>query len=131
MPTEDLNTQNFEAIEQVPDKGINLSAQSGNQKKKIILILSGALVLILLLVLVIVGSNNRVLILPTPTPEPIPTPTPFVETIASPSAYATDSAVLKIGDDINDLENQLQNIDLKDNYLLPPAINLDINFNPN
>ena len=132
MPTEDYNSsQNFEVIEQIPDKGSDTVTKPANRKKILILGLSGLLFFILLITLLAVTTNKRIVIKPTPTPEPTATPTPFEETIASPSAYATDSAILKIGEDIKDIENQLQSVDLKDNDLLPPAINLNINFNPN
>jgi hypothetical protein len=132
VPTEDYsNTQNFEVIEQIADKGVNSLKQPANRKKMIIGGISGVIVLILLLTLVVVTSGQRPNTKPTPTPQPTATPTPFVETIASPSAYATDSAVLKIESDIKDIEDQLQNVDLKDNNLLPPALNLNINFKPN
>ncbi len=65
---------------------------------------------------------------PTPTPVTLaPTPTP-PEEIKNPSRYATDSGVLKIQSDIEALDKDLNSVDLKENFLRPPAIQFDESF---
>lgn len=64
--------------------------------------------------------------------EPTPTPTPLVtieEVItASPSAYATDEAVLKIEEELKILEEKLNVVDLEEQPLLPPFLDMDVKF---
>jgi hypothetical protein len=62
------------------------------------------------------------------TTPPAPTPTPFEEKIASPSAYATDSAILRIESELESIEKELQETDLKEASLNPPVLDMDINF---
>ena len=61
------------------------------------------------------------------SPKTTPTPTPSKE-IASPSAYATDSAVLKIEEKLNEIGLNLDQTNLKENDLRLPIIDLDVNF---
>lgn len=56
-----------------------------------------------------------------------PSPTPSEE-IKNPSRYATDSAVLKIQSDIEALDKDLNSVDLKENFLRPPAVQFDESF---
>lgn len=64
---------------------------------------------------------------PTPTAQsstPLPTP----QGIGSPSRYATDSAVLKIDEDIKNLQTKLEGTDLEESNLRPPDINFFVSF---
>lgn len=61
---------------------------------------------------------------------PVPTQTEPVSRpqTASPSAYATDSAVLKIEKDLQNLDQELQNTQLDGSTLLSPEIDLQVKF---
>ncbi|HEX6976782.1 MAG TPA: hypothetical protein VF185_00280 [Patescibacteria group bacterium] len=66
---------------------------------------------------------------PTPTPQastPLPTPVG----IGIPSRYATDSAVLKIDEDVKSLQTKLEATDLEESNLRPPDINFFVSFTP-
>jgi hypothetical protein len=130
VPTENISYQNFEQV--TPTENNNIVVSAGNPKKKLLFILGGLVFALLVLVLVF-GSNGagyglRGLQTPTPTPTG-PTPTPLELPISSPSAYATDSAVLNIEKNIDTLENSLANIDLKEENLQPPPLDWNINMN--
>jgi len=58
----------------------------------------------------------------------LPTPTPIVSFEATPSAYATDSAVLKIEKEAENLEKELETIDLEESSLQPPVIDLRVEY---
>jgi hypothetical protein len=57
---------------------------------------------------------------------PTPSPVPFEPT--KPSVYASDESVLKLEEDIDLLEKELVRVSLRDNDLLPPKLDFDINF---
>jgi len=62
---------------------------------------------------------------PLPSPTPTSTPTPE-EVFTSP--WATDSAVLKIDADLVQLETDLNQVNLQEPNLLPPPIQLKLEF---
>lgn len=124
MPIDEINSQNFETIEQQPEN----PGQTGKSRKILYAAAGIFIFLVLVLLLALTQKQTASNGVPTPTSTPTPTPTPFMPTISSPSAYATDSAVLEIENDISSIVQQLQNVDLKENDILPPAINLNINF---
>jgi len=112
-----------------------LHTEKEEKKKKLIpkkMMLLGGLVLIFLLILILlemssVLKQNRVVprLLPTPTPSPIPT---LVEKITNQSFYATDSAVLKIENELKKIEEKLDNTDLKESSLNPPLLDWKVEF---
>jgi hypothetical protein len=54
---------------------------------------------------------------------PTPTPLDFV-----PSKWAGDEDVISLESDLNSLEQKLQQVDLKMPQLLPPVLDMNINF---
>ena len=64
----------------------------------------------------------------TPSPSPVSV-TPIPNVILNASRYATDSGVLKIEDDLNGFQNQLNTSDVKQTDLALPNIDFNINFN--
>lgn len=87
-------------------------------------------VLFFLLILIFVGAtlfnifNSKKVaeVVEGPTPSPIP----FKPT--KPSVYATDEDVLKLQEDIDLLEKELARVSLRENDLLPPKLDFNINF---
>lgn len=84
-----------------------------------------ALILILTKVFIFINRNWRLTKL---TPTPIPTPPPIEQFTASPSAYATDDAILKIEKDLEILENDLGAVRLDEPSLKPPIIDLQVEY---
>lgn len=60
---------------------------------------------------------------------PSPSPTPTGEEIITPSAYATDSAILAIEEDLKTLERDLLETDLSEAGLNPPVLDMEVSFN--
>lgn len=81
-------------------------------------------VLLAALVLFFVNQKREL----TQKPSPTPIPLPMEEFIASPSAYATDEAVLKIEKDLGILEKELDVVDLDELRLHPPLIDLNVEY---
>jgi len=98
--------------------------------KKLLIIAGGMLGLLLamlIIALVVKSISNRPVkrvVLPTPAVTALPTP---VE-LTNPSKYATDSAVLKLEENLKDNENKLNNLDIKESNLYPPQLDFEINF---
>jgi hypothetical protein len=98
--------------------------------KKMLFIAGGmfALLLVLLIVGLIVKSVSSrpvaKVILPTPVITSLPTPA----TLTNPSKYATDSAVLKLEQNLKDNETKLNSLDIKESNLYPPQLDFDIKF---
>ncbi|MFH1840843.1 MAG: hypothetical protein ABH807_01675 [Candidatus Shapirobacteria bacterium] len=83
-----------------------------------------ALFVILLVLALIFGSKRKPAnVAPTPTPKVIPT-----EEISRPSLYATDAAILEIESRIKDIDQKLQEVDLKETALNPPVLDFEIKF---
>lgn len=61
----------------------------------------------------------------SPTPKPTPTP---IREVATPSAYATDSAILEIEADLKAIENDLKATDLRETGLQPPVLDMEVEF---
>jgi len=130
MPTETPQIQNFEAMAAKGKEPEATRKKSGFNKT--ILIITGAVCLLLFSAVVLV-SKFKINILPggggqTEEPVPTATPTPYQEIIASPSAYATDSAILQIQENIKALEIELKATDLKESNLTLPGLDLNVNF---
>ena len=92
----------------------------------------GALILLLILLVISlysyiyfqkINKGREVVITPTPTLA-MPTPTPT----HTPSRWATDSAVLKSEQEVNNIERELNNLDLSEPLLNFPSLDFNINF---
>jgi len=125
VPTEILN-QDFENIPTEEEE----KAQVKKAKRPIFIFagIFGGLLVILLAAAIFLGLNqgkNTAQIKSTPTP----TPTPEIkEEIISPSPYATDEAVLKMEEEIKNLDQELTSADLKESGLNPPVLEMKIKF---
>lgn len=91
------------------------------------------IVFAVLLVLVIILSTvlklkGKVPVEVKPTPVASFGPLPSGEVTTNPSRYATDSGVLKIEEDLRNLEKELDNLQVNETNLLPPRLDFDINF---
>ena len=62
--------------------------------------------------------------MPVASFEPLPTG----DIITNPSRYATDSGVLKIEEDLINIEKSLGIMQVSETSLLPPKLDFDINF---
>lgn len=117
MPTDQTMEQEFEAIPPKEEK----------PTRKIILAIGGLVIAVtvtisLLLFLVSRKPGERTLLPIIPSPTPIVTKA--ITRLASP--YATDSAILKIEEDIKNLEGELQTTDLKEAGLNPPVLDMEV-----
>lgn len=127
---EEVISQDFEA--QIPAEEEKLSlwqrlkAKIKNLNRKYYYIGAGVFVF-LILVLLIVRSSLRISRFKPPV-FPSPSPSPYEEEITNPSAYATDSAVLEIGEKLKEIERDLDQTDLKETGLNPPVLDLEVNF---
>jgi len=96
--------------------------------KKIAIFGGGFLVLIIIL-LILAKIFKVALPIENPLDFATPTPSPTVSpTLAPISRYATDSAVLKLEQDIITLDQELLNVDLDEESLKPRPLKFDINF---
>jgi len=98
--------------------------------KKLVVFTSlfGVVLVLLLAVAIFTGFNQKdssqsTSEKPTPT-----TAAEFKEEITSPSPYATDAALLKIEEEVENLDEKIQTTDLKESGLTPPALEMGINF---
>ncbi len=119
MPIE----QDFENLPPAAEK-------SSFYKKRLIAFVSffGTVLILLLAVAVFTSfsqKENETMSLEEPTPTET---TEFREELTSPSLYATDSALLKIEEEVKKLEEKIQGTDLKEAYLTPPLLEMGIDF---
>jgi len=84
-----------------------------------------ALILIITEILIFMNQNWK---LTKPNPTPVPMPLPTKQFIASPSAYATDAAILKMEKDLELLEKDLDSVYLNEPSLHPPILDLNIEY---
>ncbi|HSX49169.1 MAG TPA: hypothetical protein VLE44_02840 [Candidatus Saccharimonadales bacterium] len=97
--------------------------------KIIVIIVAGLFLVILLLSVLVILFGKRT---KTPTLAPTPTPisaSPTPQVILNASRYATDSGVLKIETDLNNIQKQLDQTDVKQSDLKIPDMDFNINFN--
>lgn len=97
-------------------------------KKIIILGLTGLfLISITFIIFIYLSLNgnqkNSTKFIPTPIPED-----QLKEETLFSSPYATDEAILSLEKDIQNLDQELQNTDLKERQLLPPPLDMEIKF---
>lgn len=63
-----------------------------------------------------------------PTPTPTPSLAPITVRIATPSAYATDSAILEIKTNLETIETDLRETDIRETGLHPPVLDMEVEF---
>jgi hypothetical protein len=119
--------QNFENIppteEPSPRKRLILA-----KRKLLFLGLLFILVLgILVLLKLLFGFKKNVPSSPLPIASPTPTPTISGETTPQ-SFWATDSGILRIEEEVKNIERELDNTDIKEKSLIPPALDWKIKF---
>lgn len=114
----------IEKISQLLEK-INLKKPRFQLSKKKLLLLT--VIAVLLLVLALAAPQLRKMI--ERPAQPTPSPTPIKESVGtSPSAYATDSAVLEFEKMINEIERALKETAFQEPALLPPEIDLKVDL---
>jgi hypothetical protein len=105
-------------------------SQNSKLQKGPSLIKGGIILVIIFLALLLVATTfgpkrKPTTILPSPIPPPADRST---EEINQPSVYATDEAVLKIENNLKELEQKLQTEDLKETGLNPPVLDFEVKF---
>ena len=130
MPTNKIADQTFEEIPIAPksieEKYFNFG--KFKLKQKTVWLLGGGLVILVIVLSILLNLFKKSAVLPKPPSLPVPTPTPFEEKITSPSAYATDSAILKIEENLKTIDQDLQSTDLKETGLNPPVLDMEVKF---
>ena len=127
MPTETIADQNFEEI---PFQEEKLTRAKIKKPILIFTIIFGSLLVILLSITIFFDfQQGKITSQVETTPSPTPTPTTEnKEEITSPSPYATDAAILKIEEEIKNLDQEIISTDLKESGLNPPKLEMKINF---
>lgn len=123
----DISPDFVQETEQPPEAGFVNRWQKLTKQRRLIAILAALIALTLFVILLLKITwpvPPSAPVLPTRPPLPIIAPTP----ISSPSLYATDSAVLKIEDDLGNIETDLQTTDLKESSLMPPSLDWEVTF---
>jgi len=127
---EEVISQDFEAQIPAEEEKISLwqrfKVKIRKVNKKYYYIGAGVLVFLILIIL-IARSSLRISQFKLPV-FPSPSPSPYEEEITNPSVYATDSAILEIGNRIKEIENEIDQTDLKETGLNPPVLDLEVNF---
>jgi len=95
---------------------------------RIVGIVFAVLLLLIIILSTVLKLKNKVPVEIKPTPVASFEPLPSGEVIINPSRYATDSGVLKIEEDLRNLEKELDNLQVNETNLLPPRLDFDINF---
>ncbi len=112
------------------DKAKNMYDLMDPKRKKYIKIagiLMGVILVLLILssVAAALRGMKKMTALATPTPSPSATLIPVNTT---PSKYATDAGVLKINNDVSNLDQDLNNTNFRDPDLRVPDVRFDQNF---
>lgn len=132
MPTEEVVDQSFESIPAQKEKATKEEKILTFGKFKIALktffALAGGLLVLLVFLIIFLPQILKPTQPSAPSSSPTPEPTPGEEETASPSAYATDSAILQIEEAVNDLEEELKSTDLKETGLNPPVLDMEVKF---
>jgi len=129
VPTEKIADQTFEEIPIVEEKPVEekyFTLGKFKLKQKMVWFVGGGLVILLIALLILVNLLKKPSISPGGPQVSTPTPTPFKEEITSPSAYATDSAILKIESELKTIDQDLQSTDLKEAGLNPPVLDMEV-----
>lgn len=101
-----------------------------NHKKWILLaifVVTIAVLLVISLLLQFYFSVNRAKPSSTP-PVKVVEFTPLPNIIYNPSRYASDSGVLKIEEEVKNLDSDLVKLDLKEVRINPPILNFNVEF---
>lgn len=103
-----------------------------NDKKNLVIIL---VVVVFILMVVVTGVLIGVaMILSASKSTPAPVPAPVVQTITPPTAqvskFASDSGLLKIRDDLKTLQSKIDTMDLFEQQITPPTLDLNISIPP-
>lgn len=106
--------------------------KSSSKNVKLLVIVGIVFVFSLFLLLVTAlakgGKGGTVNVAPVATTVPVSgSPLPQVE-ISNPSRYATDSAVLKIESDVDNLSKEMDAVDLRQSNLRVPTLDFNIKF---
>ncbi len=104
-----------------------------SQSKKIIKVVGIAIGLSLFSLIifsaVVTISKKRTPVVVNVVPSEVPQTTAFPEEkIFNPSRYATDSAILKIEEDLKSVEKELNDLEINEVDLLPPKLDFELNF---
>jgi hypothetical protein len=105
-------------------------AKTGPVNQKLLLIIGGVFVISLLLLLVTAIAKPR----RSSQQVTAPTPTPVVSQIGpsmevtNPSRYATDAGVIKLEEEIKNLDREMVETSIKEVDLVPPTLDWDVNF---
>jgi len=127
---EEVISQDFEAQIPAEEKGPNLWQRFKTKIKKVnkkYYYIGAGVFVFLVLIILIARSSFRFSRFKPPV-FPSPSPSPYEEEITNPSVYATDSAVLEIDKKLKEIENEIDQTDLKETGLNPPVLDLEVNF---
>jgi len=94
----------------------------------IVSIVFAVLLFLMIILSIVLKSRGKVPVEVKPTPVVSFEPPPSGEVITNPSRYATDPGVLKIEEDLRNLEKELDSLQVNEVNLLPPRLDFDINF---
>jgi hypothetical protein len=99
------------------------------KQEKILIIVLALVVISLAMAVLWVTYLHQILLKQFSAPGAIqPSPTPVSELTATPSAYATDSAILRIKSSLQEIEKELGATDLYEAGLLPPVLYIKVEF---
>lgn len=86
-----------------------------------------AIIFILLLLAVLFAPSKKPAVIATPAPTPVSvSPTPNVVSV---SRYASDEGVLRIENNLNEIQKSLNILDVRQTDLTQPTLDFDIDFN--
>lgn len=112
-------------------KGLVDKYKSASKNVKLLVIVGVVFLFSLLLLFIAAlakGGNSQVQQAPTGTAAPVSgSPLPQVE-ISNPSQYATDSGVLKIESDVDNISKEMDSVDLRQSNLRVPSLDFDVKF---
>jgi hypothetical protein len=114
--------QDFENLPPATEK------KAANKKLVVFVSIFGAVLILLLAVSIFTGFNQKESGQPM-SGESTPTPTTEVkQEIGFSSPYATDAALLKIEEEVENLDKKIQTTDLKETALTPPVLEMGVDF---
>lgn len=128
FPNQDFEEKPVGKKTKEPLSEIRLTNYLNKFEKKLFIPFLVIFVLVLLFLFFFLKNQKYAPQITIPSPAPTPSPTPIIEQVTSPSAYATDSAILKIEEDLKNINNDLQSVDLKETSLYPPLLDWEVKF---
>lgn len=106
--------------------------KSSSKNVKLLVIVGIVFLFSILLLLIATLAKNGKSVEVAPTPSPTPTVTsgsPLPEiAISNPSRYASDSGILKIETDVDNLSKEMNSVDLRQSNLRVPTLDFNIKF---